>query len=369
MLKRITNMTKRRTCCWQIAVVLLMLGVIISPAVSAEQARVGVFECPPFVIKDGDNSYSGLSILLWQKMADLLDYEYTVESYNLDELLKGVADGEIDIGVSCLSITQDREKFLDFSHSFYETHLAIAVKEKGPLVFIGNLLTSRNVWIVILIILGAAALVGSIYYLLEHKVNDKFYSLSSPSGKILEVFMLGLLSVTKGPFSYFLFTTTAGKVITVILSIATTFFLAGITAILASSLTIQSMRSDIKHPRDLVHKEVGAITASVSSELLETHGVLHQTFDSIQDMLKALDSGEIEAILTDNAVLNYQLKKEKAAGNYRKISILPYQFAKQNYGFALKEENAIEEMLNQALLEVRKSQEWSQAIDEYFSSE
>lgn len=362
-------MCKRIAPWWKIAFFVVILGVSTAHAENANQARVGVFECPPFVIKESDNSYSGLSILLWQKIANRLNYNYTVESYTLEELLRGVADGEIDVGVSCLSITQEREKFLDFSHSFYETHLAIAVKDKGPLVFIGNILTNRQVWIVILAILGAAAIVGAVYYLLEHKVNDKFYSLSSPSGKVLEALMLGLLSVTKGPFSYFLFTTTAGRVITVFLSIVTTFFLAGITAILASSLTIQSMRSDIKHPRDLVHKEVGAITASVSSELLHSHGVLHQTFGTIQDMLKALDSGEIEAILTDNAVLNYQLKQEKARGNYRDISILPYQFAKQNYGFALKEDNTTEEMLNQALLEVRKSQEWTQALDEYFSSE
>lgn len=46
-------------------------------------------------------------------------------------MLEAVAKGQTDIAVSCLTITQEREEIVDFPHYFYETHLALAVKQHG----------------------------------------------------------------------------------------------------------------------------------------------------------------------------------------------------------------------------------------------
>lgn len=350
-------------------ITLLVLSFSSTAVYSAQQIKVGVFECPPFVIKNDDNTYSGLSMLLWQNIAEQLKLEYTVESHDLDELLEEVSNGQIDVGVSCLTITPERETILDFSHSFYETHLAITVKKQGPLTVIKNILTNRDLLKFLFAFLGAACVIGLIYYLLEHKVNDKFYRTSSGFGKIVEGFLLGLLCVTKGPLSYHLFNTIFARILTIFLAILTTFFIASITAILASSLTLQSLGTDIKSPHDLSRKKVGAIAASVSSELLRDHNIKHQTYNSTEAMLSALNTGEAEAIVGDDAVLKYQIKKEKAQGRYLDFFILPYPFKKQNYGFALKDESPYEEKMNQTLLKFRKSEEWERALDEYLTEE
>jgi polar amino acid transport system substrate-binding protein len=82
-----------------------------------------------------ENEWNGLSIELWERIAKEMDVEYTIENHRLDDLLNAIETEQIDIGVSCISITPEREIFADFSHSFYETHLAIAVELLSNVVY------------------------------------------------------------------------------------------------------------------------------------------------------------------------------------------------------------------------------------------
>jgi polar amino acid transport system substrate-binding protein len=127
------------------------------------------------------------------------------------------------------------------------------------------------------------------------------------------------------------------------------------------------MNSDIKGPYDLIHLNVGAKVSTTSSIYLTNLGIVHQTFNNIDDMLLALNNGEVDAIVEDNAILKYKLKQAKQEGRYQHISALPYQFEKQNYGLAIKDSSPYTEQLNRALLNVRQSPEWQQALNQYFA--
>jgi polar amino acid transport system substrate-binding protein len=105
--------------------------------------RLAARNCPSFVINDS-GQYSGLSIFLFDNIAEKLGFEYRVEEYGLKEMLEAVAQGKADVGVSCLSITQKREETIDFSHSFFETHLAIAVRQHGFLHSIKNFFYNKK---------------------------------------------------------------------------------------------------------------------------------------------------------------------------------------------------------------------------------
>lgn len=329
--------------------------------------QVGSYHCPPFVIKHDDGTYSGLSILLWERISEQLGLQYEIQELSLKDLLQAVSTQKINIGISCLSITPERELILDFSHSFYETHLAIAVKKQGHLASVKNIITNKHLLTVLGFVFAAAAIVGAIYYLLEHRVNEKLYSMPSRRAQLIEGFILGLLFITKGPFNYFEFKTLTGRVITVILAIATTLFIASITAVLASTFTLGVLSSDIKGPNDLANIPVGAKEASTSSEFLTSHSIVHRTFSDTNQLLDALESNEVKAVVADDAVLKYLIKKSKEKGEYKALMVLPYQFEKQNYGFAIEDKSQYAEQLNRTLLKVRKSPEWRQALHEYFA--
>lgn len=339
---------------------------------SSAVINVGSYHCPPFVMSLHPNgspqsTSSGLSILLWQRIANTLNLQYKIQNYTLQDLLDEIATGNVEVGISCISITPERELVMDFSHSFYETHLAIAVKEKGYLSSLIELITNTTLLIILAIIILMAGVIGWIFYKLEHKVNEKLYSMPSQRAQWLEAFILGLLFITKGPFNYFEFKTLTGRVLTVLLGISSTLFIASITAILASTFTLGLMNSDIKGPYDLIHLNVGAKISTTSSIYLTNLGIVHQRFNNIDDMLIALNNGEVDAIVEDNAILKYRLKQAKQAGRYQQISVLPYQFEKQNYGLAIKDSSPYTEQLNRALLNVRQSPEWQQALNQYFA--
>jgi len=76
-------------------------------------------------------------------------------------MLAAVAQGQADIAVSCLSITQEREAIVDFSHSCYETHLAIAVKQHGFLQTLKNFFYNERLFIALGIIVGVSITLGN----------------------------------------------------------------------------------------------------------------------------------------------------------------------------------------------------------------
>ncbi|WP_297482962.1 transporter substrate-binding domain-containing protein [uncultured Photobacterium sp.] len=349
-----------------------IIVIFYSPHTQAEAPinnktlQVGTYACPPFVITDKTSDYQGLSFLLWDNIATKLNLNYTVKILPLKELLAEVANGTLDIGLSCISITPEREEILDFSHSFYETNLAIAVKQKSHWENFISIIFNTKLLQILAIVSIAAAIIGGIYYRLEHRVNNKLYSMQSRSARLVEGFILGLLFITKGPFNYYEFKTLTGRVLTVLLAVFTTLFIASITAVLASSFTLVRINSDIKSPNDLDNVATGAKLASTSSNFLTNHSISHKTYATVADMLLALDKGEIEAIVDDDAILRYQIKMAKNKGNYEQLQVLPYQFEKQNYGIVLSENSPYDEEINRELLQFRKSNQWKKALTEYF---
>ena len=349
--------------------VLLLFFAYPLCAQSAERPiRVAARNCPPFVINDA-GQYSGLSIFLLDNIAGKLGFEYRIEEYGLKEMLEAVAQGKADVGVSCLSITQKREEIIDFSHSFFETNLAIAVKQHGFLHSIKNFFYNKKLLIVLGIIVGVAALIGGILYLLEHNINDTLYSMKNKGGKLMEAFIAGLLFVTSGPIRYYQFKTLTARILTAFLAVGSTIMIASITALLASAFTLDQMSSEIKGPQDLAKVRVGAMEASTSFEYLQDKGISSRTFTDREELLAALDDGRLDAVVSDDAILRYKIKEAQAKGRYESLSVLPFAFEKQNYAFALPDESPHLEKFNQSLLSTRDSPEWSKELVKYIGKE
>ena len=98
---------------------------------------------------------------------------------------------------------------------------------------------------------------------------------------------------------------------------------------------------------------------------LQEQGINSRTFRDRKEILTALDVGRLDAVVGDDAVLRYTIKEAQKKGRYETLSVLPFVFEKQNYGFALKDESPYIEKLNRALLSVRDTPEWKAEIVKY----
>lgn len=168
-----------------------------------------------------------------------------------------------------------------------------------------------------------------------------------------------------GPIRYYEFKTLIGRTLAAFLAVGSTVMIASITALLASTFTLDQMHSKISGPQDLAEVKVGVMEASTSFEYLQERDINGHTFGDRQELLNALDSGKLDAVVGDDAVLKYKIKMAQAQGRYETLSVLPFTFEKQNYAFALPDESPHVELLNQALLAVLDTAQWKAEIARY----
>jgi polar amino acid transport system substrate-binding protein len=337
------------------------------PEVS-DRLTVGVAECPPFVIIE-NGQYSGLGIYLWEQVGRELGYDWEYSEFQLGSLLETIRNSDQtelpDVGVSCTSVTAEREELIDFSHSFNETYTAIAVRQTTLWSAVTGFLTSPQVLKGILIILGFAILIGAIFFLLEHRINKKLFSSDSLIGRILEPTIIGLMFVTSGPIRFYRFKTLTARALATVLTLSSTFLIAAITAVLASSFTLNAMQTDVRTLDDLRNLQVGALSASTSSAFLRNNGIIHETRPDLDSLVTDLDDGKLDAIVSDAAFLQYRINQGKQKGQFKSLTVLPYELEAQNYAFILAQNSPLRERINRALLSVRMQREWREQIEQY----
>jgi len=329
---------------------------------------VAVAECPPFVIIE-DGQYSGLAVFLWERVGKQLGLRWDYVEYPLGALLESISNKDktklSDVGVSCTSVTAEREELIDFTHSFNETYTAIAVRQTSLWSAVTGFFASPQVLKAILIVLGFAVLIGVVFYLLEHKVNKKLFSHNSMIGRILEPTIIGLMFITSGPIRFYRFKTLTARALATVLTLSSTFLIAAVTAVLASSFTLNAMQTEVRTLDDLRSLQVGALSASTSSAILRNNGILHQTRPDLDSLVRDLDKGDLGAIVSDAAFLQYRINQGKQQGKFESLIVLPYELEAQNYAFILAQDSPLRERINRALLSERTKREWREKTAQY----
>ena len=351
----------------------LTIASVAFPASNGEETNtrltVAVAECPPFVIFE-NGQYSGLAVFLWERVGSELGLSWDYAEYPLGRLLETIKSKDKtdlpDVGVSCTSVTSEREEFIDFSHSFNETYTAIAVRQTTLWSAVTGFFASPQVLKAILIVLGIAVLIGAVFYLLEYRINKKLFSSDSIAGRILEPIIIGLMFVTSGPIRFYRFKTLTARVLATVLTLSSTFLIAAITAVLASSFTLNAMQTEVRTLDDLRSLQVGALSASTSSSFLSSNGIMHQTRPDLDALVSDLDKGELDAIVSDAAFLQYRINQGKQQGQFKSLTVLPYELEAQNYAFILTQDSPLRERINRALLTARMQRDWRDKTLEYF---
>jgi len=125
------------------------------------------------------------------------------------------------------------------------------------------------------------------------------------------------------------------------------------------------MQTEVRTLDDLRNLQVGALSASTSSDLLRSNGIRHQTRADLDTLVTDLDNGELDAIVSDAAFLQYRINQGKQQGQFKSLTVLPYELEAQNYAFILVEDSPLRERINRALLSVRMQREWREKVAEY----
>lgn len=95
-------------------------------------------EFPPYEYIDGDKYY-GIDMEVSKLIADKLGYDLKIENVSFDSIIPGVQSGKYNMGMSGMTVTEERLKTVDFSTSYATGIQSVIVKEDGNIQSLDDL--------------------------------------------------------------------------------------------------------------------------------------------------------------------------------------------------------------------------------------
>lgn len=351
------------------AVVVLLALLLVQAAQAADSSReltVAVKPVAPFVIQAEDGSYSGISIALWERMAERLGLRFHYQQADLSGLLEGVAKGQFDVGVGALTITAERERRLDFSQPYFASGLAIAVSANATPTWL--LLLQRIFSVAFLQAVGALLLVllvaGSLVWLFERKGNLEEFSDRPVRGIGAGIWWAAVTMTTVG-YGDKSPQTLGGRVVGMVWMFTAVIIIASFTASIASSLTVSHLGSKVNGPQDLATASVAVVAASTSANYMDDKGYKYQAYKKLDAALDALAQGRVDALVYDAPLLRYALQQREGT----ELTVLPGQFERQDYALVVPEGSRLREGLNRSLLTETAAPTWEATLKHYLGAD
>ncbi|MBY6064606.1 ABC transporter substrate-binding protein [Pseudidiomarina sediminum] len=323
--------------------------------------KVAVRISPPFVTQDAAGNYEGLTIALWEHIAATNGYNYTYVDVALDELINGVASRDYDVGLGAVSVTAERERAIDFTLPFYNAGLGIAVpaSQEASWWTLLKAFVSLEFLTVLLALVSILLLAGWLVWLAERRRNPEEFSQTSMRG-IGAGFWWAAVTMTTVGYGDKSPRTTAGRVVGLVWMFTSVIIISSFTASITSALTVNKLASKVQNKDDLASVRVASVPSSYSAYWLDREHIGYQQYPTLNAALTAVSEGKADAVVYDGPLVKYQLRKY-----FSGLSVLPENFAPQDYALVLPERAERREAINRALLQYVRSAEWRQMVNSY----
>lgn len=338
-----------------------------SLAEKKKKLKVATRRFEPFVFYE-DGKFSGLSIDLLKLIARDLNMDYEITGVNsMAKLLDDVERGEADLAISGISITSEAEKYVDFTHSYFESGLQMMVREHSHLkvvdlfkivtsiVFSSGILISLGIFLLCLLI------AAHIMWFLERRHNPQF-----PQGYwegILESLWWSVVTVTTVGYGDKTPQKVYGKIFAIFWMLVGFFVFAYFTANITTSVTMTRLEGTIREPQDLAHRKVALVTSATPPNLIKKLNLKQvvkvRNIDLAYDLLL---QDKVEAVIYHSPVLHYFASGEGKG----KVKVAGPIFEKQNYGIALPVNTPYEEEINTLLLKLKEQGIMQELYNKWF---
>ncbi len=325
--------------------------------------RIATKVLPPFVLYD-NLEYEGFSVDLVEALCRELDLDYELYGVNsLAKLMDEAARGVADASISAIAITAERERSIDFTHSYFESGLQILVPVRdrgffgGFISRFGALLQVPQLLDVVLLFFLIIFIVAHVIWLIERRRNPQF-----PHGYAAGVFAglwWAIVTVTTVGYGDKTPKRHTGKIFALIWLLAGYFVFAYFTASVTTTFTVSEIKSTIDSPDDLFEHRVGTVEDSTAREYLRDLGLRPITGPAIEEVIAELEAGTLDAVVYHAPFLQYYASH---AGK-GKVRVSGLVFSEQEYGIALPEKSELREPFNRALLKLMENGTY-QAIHE-----
>ena len=344
---------------YSILILILITGLSFS---QEKPLIIGMKQSAPFTMQDANQNWSGISTELWAWIAEDLNLNYEIKMKDLKGLLNGVQTNDLDVSVGALTITEEREELFDFTNSFYNTGLSIAVRKegKGFLGILKSLWDPEFIKVIAYLLLGLILMTTMVWFFEKRHNNNPRTNHSDVHGMGWSFWwaVITLIGYDDAqPVSM------GGRIIAVIWMIASVVGISILTAVLTTTLTVNSLESSIKGPEDLKATKgpTATIVGSSSAEYLIKRNIPFAEYASIEEALQAVADSKADGFVYDRPLLRYSVKNN-FPNNLTVINVI---FEPQNYAFALPSGSLHREEINRAILKFTSQERWKDLLTKY----
>jgi len=328
---------------------------VLSTNVSGAPLKVAVYEAPPFIFKDKNGSWTGLSIQLWEEIAVRLGLTYTYLPMPLEQVVKGLSAGSCDLCPS-LVLSIHRAGEFEFTEPYLYSHGAVVTLHKSLIQTLGSfrgVLLNRKIMIIL-----TAMLLGMILFSLLLTVAERKHPKGHFSGSLAQRIgsSLWFSAVTMTTVGYGDKTPLSplGRLISFFWMLVGVLIIALFTGAVASDITRTEMREKITVFSDLTRFHVGCIKGSRMDSLLATMGIPAVRYELPEDAKKGFQSGKINAFAGDMVSLQYLMNQRLLGG----LEIFSLPDSALYYAFGVR--NGLPQLsaINRELLDITLLPNW-----------
>ena len=326
--------------------------------------KIGYTTAPPFIVEKNGN-LTGINIWLWERVAKDLNLNYELVPMGFSEMLDSLYTGGIDLSINPLTITGTRSKKMEFTHSYYAANSTIVTAEASSYEkFIRFLKAFLNMNFIkgLMILMMIIFLFGLAGWYFERSKNPEHFRRGRDG--IWDGIWWSAVTLTTVGYGDKAPKTRAGKLAALALMFGGLLFISGLTASIASSLTVYQLSNDPDSFNEFKDRKVGSVKETGTLQYLRSRFFNDITeYDGVADGLNAVKDGEIQAFMYDEPILKYRISEDTSLQD---LNLLPVKFDLQFYAFGLpKEQNALEQIISQRILEIIETEEWQIVLNEF----
>jgi ABC-type amino acid transport substrate-binding protein len=336
------------------------------PGVPERSVVVAVRESPPFAMRDDAGSWEGLSVALWQTVAESLGLDFRWQEMPLAETLEAVEAGRVDVAIVALTITPERERRLDFSHPYLVSGLTLAYRSADDSAWLDALRGFaswdflRAVASLTLVLLAAAVAV----WLFERKQNPEQFGGDALRG-LGSGFWWSAVTMTTVGYGDKAPRTLGGRIVGLVWMFGSVIIIASFTAAIAASITVNRLGTDLLRGRALEDLSIGAVADSAAQEHAASRGLRVRAYPAIGDALRALQADQLDVVLHDEPILRYLQREQEDAA----VDIAPRSLVRDDYGFGMPSGSPLREPINRALLTAIQQASWGDVRRRYLGAQ
>lgn len=289
----------------------LILFCLIPALSLAAPLQVGVSKEAPFVITHKDDVYSGISISIWEAVAQKAKLNYEYQRFpNEMEIIKAYKAGKIDVIVAPLPVTYRLLQDLHFSRPYFINKIGILVPDevsKSAWIIFKSMLTSSYTP-VLLAFLGIMVLFAIVMDAVDHYQSRRGWADHSLYGILYA--LVGLLTSN---YMYIYRPETKTKlflcVIGIIISII---FITLLTATVTSSILIShtNLNLNVKSLSTGTDKHLAIERFSPMVHVLQQNNI-HMTYvNTLDEGFELLKNKQVDGVSANYASIKYHFNNQ-----------------------------------------------------------